>query len=159
MTRIYADFNAQLDPGGPGRPGLVCLERLGTLRDLCDARIRLREGLPLLLYTDSTEDEDIEIEAIARWIADPAAANGGIWAGEFAPAAFRDVPKYRDRDVLEWFPCGACGFNLADDIRRSGLNSSTTCPQCGVRVHSPIAPPAVGETDSILRSERPRRTK
>jgi hypothetical protein len=33
--RLYADFNAQVDLGGPDRPALVHLNRMGTLRDLC----------------------------------------------------------------------------------------------------------------------------
>lgn len=70
MTRIYADFNALIDTGGVGQPGLVRLDRLGTLRDLCTARVRLRQGLRLSLYTDSSEDEDLEIEATVRWMPD-----------------------------------------------------------------------------------------
>jgi hypothetical protein len=37
--RIYADFNACIDPGAEGRPGFVRLDRLGTLRDLCALRL------------------------------------------------------------------------------------------------------------------------
>jgi hypothetical protein len=139
--RIYADFNAQIDPGGAGRLGLVHLDRLGTLRDLCAARLLLQDGLHLTLYTDSDENEDLEIEAIARWISNPNAINGGYWAGEFDPKKFRDVPIQRTQSSSTWFPCSACGTNLAEEITRFGLNSSTRCTKCGVNVHRPIAPP------------------
>jgi hypothetical protein len=142
--RIYADFNAQIDPGGPERPGLVHLDRFGSLRDLCASRIRLRDGLRLTLYTDSDVDEDLEIEAVARWIPDPAARDGGYWAGEFDPSTFRDVPVSREQSVSDWFPCSGCGVNLAAEIAQSGLSGSTRCSSCGVLVHAPIAPPEDG---------------
>jgi hypothetical protein len=85
VTRIYADFNATLDPGGPGRLGLVRLDKMGTLRDLGAARLRLREGLAVLLYTDSSESEDLEVEATVRWISHATAIDGGYWVGEFDP--------------------------------------------------------------------------
>lgn len=144
VTRIYADFNAQLDVGGPSGPGLVLLDRLGTLRDLCSARLRLRDGLALQLYSDSSDEEDLESDAIARWIEDPAMVGGGCWVGEFDPKAFRDVPTRATRSISEWFPCGACGANLAADIDAAGLNSASQCRACGVRIHSLIDPPERG---------------
>jgi hypothetical protein len=136
--RIYADFNAQIGPG------LVHLDRLGTLRDLCEARVRLQEGLPLTLYMDSDVNEDIEVDASSRWIADSAATHGGYWAGEFDPHGFRDVPVTEKESVSDWFPCSGCGANLAAEISQHGLSSSTCCGACGVRVHSPIAAPDDG---------------
>jgi hypothetical protein len=144
VTRIYADFNAQLDFGGPGRPGLVHLDRLGTLRDLCAARLRLRDGLALLLYSDSSENEDLEIGATARWSSNPTMVGGGCWVGEFDPEAFRDVPKQATQSVSEWFPCGACGTNLAVELQRVGLSGASRCHVRGVRVHSSIDPPEDG---------------
>jgi hypothetical protein len=142
--RLYADFNAQLDLGGSGRPGLVHLSRMGTLRDLCAARVRLRDGLALTLHMDSDVDEYIEVDAVARWIPHPTASEGGYWVGEFDPAGFRDVPSIPTPSVSRWFPCGACGTNLAEQFERTGLSSSTRCSHCDTRVHAPIAPPAVG---------------
>lgn len=141
VPRLYADFNAQLDCGGPDRPGLVHLERLGTLRDLGEARLRLHDGLALVLYTDSSENEDLEIEVTARWFTDPKMVRGGCWVGEFNPKEFRDVPTSAIRSVREWFPCGACGTNLATDIQSTGLNSKSQCRVCGFRIHSLIDPP------------------
>lgn len=142
--RIYADFNAQIDPGGPDRPGLVHLDRMGTLRDLCAGGVRLREGLQLTLYTDSDVNEDPEIEATARWIRDAESRDGGYWAGEFDPKNFREVPTTRAESVSSWFPCLACRRNLAAEIARTGLSSRTQCPDCSTRVHEPIAPPREG---------------
>jgi hypothetical protein len=144
VTRIYADFNAQLDLGGPGRPGLVHLDRFGTLRDLCAAQLRLRNGLALLLYSDSSEDEDLEIEATARWFSNSKMVGGGCWVGEFDPKGFRDVPTRAARPFSEWFPCGACGTNVAADIQSAGLSGASKCRVCGVRIHSLIDPPEAG---------------
>ena len=60
--RVYADFNAAVDTGGSDRPMLLDLAKLGALRDLCAARVRLTDGLRLTLYTDSSETEDLEAD-------------------------------------------------------------------------------------------------
>jgi hypothetical protein len=142
MTTIYADFNALLDVGGTERPGLVRLDRMGTLRDLSAARLKLTEGLGLRLRSDSTEDEDLEVDAIVRWIANPHALDGGYWVAEFEQHSIRDVPIVRTRSVTEWFPCASCGTNLAAEFAQFGLDSSTRCSVCGARVHELIAPPS-----------------
>lgn len=142
--RLYADFNAQLDLGGAGRPGRVHLNRMGTVRDLCAAGVKLREGLPLTLHMDSDVNEDIEVDAVARWIPDPASTEGGYWVGEFDPNGFRDVPSVPIESVLTWFPCGSCRANLAEQIQRTGLSLSTRCSRCQERVHAVIAAPEVG---------------
>jgi hypothetical protein len=139
--RIYADFNAQIDPGGDDRLGQVLLECMGTLRDLCAARVRLRTGLTLTLYSDSDADSDLEIEAVARWIAVPNAPSGGYWVGEFDPRRFRDVPVTSERSVSEWFPCCECGDDLTKQMSRDGLSAESRCGRCGTRVHFPIAAP------------------
>jgi hypothetical protein len=143
-VRIYADFNAVLDSGGPGRPGLVRLDRLGTVRDLCAAGITLRAGLALTLYTDSDERTDLQVEAVVRWHPDAKAEAGGYWVGVFDPASFRDVPVAPSLGVFSWFPCSGCGVNLAPQIARSGISASSTCEECGTRTHSPVRPPEAG---------------
>lgn len=142
MTTIYADFNALLDIGGAERPGLVHLDRMGTLRDLSAACLKLTEGLKLRLRSDSTEEEDLEVDAIVRWIANPNALDGGYWVGEFEQDSIRDVPATRTRSVKEWFPCASCGRNLAGEFAQFGLDSSTRCSACGTRVHELIAAPS-----------------
>lgn len=88
--RVYADFNAQIDPGAPDRNGLVSLNRLGTLRDLCALRIRLREGLRITLYMDSDEASDIEVDAEVRWLsASQVGANGLASLPTLGSAMFR----------------------------------------------------------------------
>ena len=135
--RIYADFNAFTSQG------MVDLHKMGTLRDLCAAQIRLRDGLSLTLYADSTEQEDLEIEATVQWV--PASSSrGGYWGGAFDPEGFRDVPTIRNADVRTWFPCSVCRRNLAEEIVRAGLTADSTCPGCGTHVHAPIAPPVQG---------------
>ncbi len=135
--RIYADFNALISQG------MVNLNKMGTLRDLCAAQIRLRDGLTLTLYTDSSEEADLEIEATVQWVPASSARNG-YWGGAFDPESFRDVPTIRDADVRTWFPCSVCRMNLAAEILQSGLTAESTCPSCGTQVHAPIAPPEQG---------------
>jgi DNA-directed RNA polymerase subunit RPC12/RpoP len=133
--RVYADFMDWLDSTylADDSLALVNLEKFGTLRDLCAAGVRLREGLPLVLWSDSDETTDIEIDALATW-------TGKRWAG-CVRDDFRDVPITRGPSVDEWFPCVDCGTNLAQFLRTNGLKARTRCPQCGTRVHAPIAPP------------------
>jgi hypothetical protein len=141
VLRIYADFNACLDFGDAEAPGFVHLNRMGTLRDLCAAQLRLCEGMRLLLFSDSSMDEDIEVDAIVRWHSNPEAPSGGYWVGEFKPQAFRDVPLQRHPSLATWFPCGSCGENLAAEIQQKGLNAESRCANCDHRVHTPIEPP------------------
>ncbi len=140
--RIYADFNALVDLGDAERPGAVHLDRLGSLRDLCALKLRLEPGLLLTLYSDSDETTDLEVDAVARWISDPMGADGGFWVGEFDPARFRDVPIVATPAPLDFFPCSACGKNLAPTIRERGLSMEDTCEACGTAIHAPLAAPA-----------------
>lgn len=133
--RIYVDFNAQL------APGMVNLMRMGTLRDLNAARIRLQEGMRLTLRSDSDIETDLEVEAIVRWLAEFGVVGGGTWVAEFDSRQLREVPAVQDEPVTSSFPCSGCGQNLASLICRGGLSERTTCPTCGTKVHAPIAPP------------------
>jgi hypothetical protein len=109
--RLYADFNACIDPGGDGRPGLVNLEKMGTLQGLCRARASLSPGMRLCLFTDSDAVSDIEVDATARWLSGNQARSprGGTWVGEFDPQAFRDVPRTQLSGNL---PCSRCSADL-----------------------------------------------
>ena len=51
MQKVYADFH-NADP--QGRLRLNCV---GTLEDLAQQHIELREGLPLTLYSDDLDDK------------------------------------------------------------------------------------------------------
>jgi hypothetical protein len=139
--RVYADFNAAVDGGGPDRPMLVDLAKLGTLRDLCAARLRLTDGLQLTVYTDSSEEEDLEADAVVRWLPTSGHTGGGRWVAEFDPGRIRDVPATSSPSVTAWFPCSACGTNLAADIQQARLSAGSQCGMCGTRVWAPILPP------------------
>ena len=90
---------------------------------------------------DSDVNEDIEVDAVARWNCRPSCHRGWLLGREFDPKAFRDVPATPSESVSSWFPCGTCGTNLAEQIEQTGSSSATLCAQCGARVHGPIAPP------------------
>lgn len=59
-VRIYADFNGLVP--GPKRPDrtAVVLDTFGSLRDLSNASVRLRDGLALIGVDGSDDDEDLE---------------------------------------------------------------------------------------------------
>lgn len=139
MMRLYADFNSFIDhESGPGQLRMVYLNRIGTLRDLCAARGRLKEGLMVVLYMDSGEKEEIEVDATTHWIS---TETGNHWVGEFDPKAFRYVPLVKRDSLLAWFPCSNCGTNIGEIISRSGLTGESRCPHCNTQVYRPMAEP------------------
>ena len=133
--RVYVDLNAGV---GVGQVRLSCL---GTLRDLCAMRVRLHDGLPLRLYTDSDFTSDLEMDAVARWIPDENSLDGGSWVAEIDSSKLWEVPVTEPPSVGSWFPCSACGRNLAEQIARLGLPVDARCAGCGVRIRAPIDPP------------------
>ena len=91
--RVYADFQNLDDENR------VRLDRVGTLQDLRDQGIELREGLVLLLYTDDGDDEgnpdELRVDGVVRfdaktqtwvaevdWIATRHASDDARGAGE-----------------------------------------------------------------------------
>lgn len=142
--RINADFNG-LDQwtDDASRVG-VPLDTLGSLRDLSNAGIRLTVGLPLCIWDQSDEDEDLEADAIA----------------EFVPSL------YRDREVPAWvatYPRGALRYvatrHTPDDPRflclgcrrdlaalklpiAAQVDSTINCPYCRTHCAAAIARPA-----------------
>ncbi len=60
--RIYADFcKCTQSSRNPHHTSLI-LTTYGTLADLTRQKVRLQEGATLTFYSDSSEDEDVEIE-------------------------------------------------------------------------------------------------
>jgi hypothetical protein len=82
--RIRADFNASIGSSDENST-LVNLEKMGALRDLSAAGIHLSVGLELILYTDSDEDSDLEVEAIVRWVPHHRGRFGRIALGRAVP--------------------------------------------------------------------------
>lgn len=138
--RIYADFH-RLDPS-PRDPTKVVLslDRMGTLRDLCLLGVRLVEDLELTVYSDSSEDEDLEADAIAFFD-----QGRRVWFAELEESSIRDVPippAPTDAASACELVCFRCRMDLSPQIKRQGLDLGDVCSSCGSAVHEPIHPPS-----------------
>jgi hypothetical protein len=140
--RIYADYNGiRRRERGSGRY-VIPLDTLGSLRDLTNAGVRLREGLPLTVCDASDEEEDLVAEATARW--DAAA---GVWLAELSEAGYAYVPR-GDRTPDHRFLCLGCRRDLGPlpPGSQGGAPPVAACPACGTPITAATAPPeAAGE--------------
>jgi len=133
--RIYADFNGFVrGPKNPERTAVV-LDTFGSLRDLANAGIVLREGLPLVAVDASDEAEDLEGHGTAEYD-----RQNDWWVVEFDEKGVRYVPAGERTPVRE-FKCVSCKAPLHDLINAKGLKLGDTCPSCGISIHAPIASP------------------
>jgi len=129
--RIYADFNGLDSPAVAEGRLAVALDTLGTVHDLSNAQVRLRDGLRLTVWDESDESEDLEADGIARYDA----ASGKWWADlgaegyRYIPAGIREPPTP--------FLCIECR-TVVEPFGRPGQ----VCPECGTSVRAVIAPPS-----------------
>jgi hypothetical protein len=135
LPRVYADFNAIEYP--PGKPlAEMPLTGFGTLASLAMQRIRLAEGMAVVLF----EPNDIECEATVHFDAsrvDPAGRQGE-WVARFDHRLVRDTPQTSEA-LPEEHPCIVCskpffGQELARDY-------TAVCGNCGASVMEPMLPP------------------
>lgn len=145
-ARIYADFNGYGYYGPLDRRG-VPLDTYGSLSDLASAGVILREGLRLTLYSDSSETEDLEADAVVFWDAERE-----FWVAECAYDEIRDVPT-RNHSLTS-LVCVRCrtpwNGALAPAAATGGLafrpvHRGDVCATCGERMHRPIDPPSPSE--------------
>ena len=133
--RIYADFNGLVNgPKNPERTAVV-LDTFGSLRDLANAGVILREGLELIAVDESDESEDLEGHGTAEFDRE-----NGWWVVEFDEHGVRYVPA-GDRTPVRGFRCVSCQAVIDDFIESNGLNLGDRCPNCRTAIHAPIAPP------------------
>ncbi len=147
--RIYADFNGlQASPRNPTRLA-VPLDTFGTLRDLANAKIRLRDNLALTIYSDSDETDDLEGQATVYW----SQANT-VWIAELDEDGVLSVPKcgWPSTDV---FLCLTCRTPLQKFLHQHGRRKDTRCPACGESIIAPIAPPqeVMGRSPALKSSD------
>ena len=115
----------------------MALDTYGTLRDLSAAGIRLTDGLELLVWDESDENEDLEGEAIARFD-----TVSNVWWADFGPEGYRYVPKC-ERPQAQQFLCLACRRELIVGTGAGGwIPRAQRCPHCGTDIRAAIAPPA-----------------
>ena len=133
--RIYADFNGLVAGArNPNRTAVV-LDTFGSLRDLSNAGIILREGLPLIAVDASDDEEDLEGHGTAeydhkrRW-----------WVVEFDEQGVRYVPA-GDRTPVKEFLCVSCRSPIAGATYATVWQPGFVCTSCGTNVLAPYAPP------------------
>ena len=132
-TRIYADFNGLVHgPRNPQRIAVV-LDTFGSLRDLSNAGVILREGLPLIAVDWSDDAEDLEGHGTAQY--DRA---NKWWVVEFDEVGVRYVPA-ADRSPANVFLCVKCKHPLSVDA--ATFDPGASCPVCGTSVRAAYAPP------------------
>lgn len=90
--KVYVDFN-NADP--QGRLRLNCH---GTDQDLARQRVKLREGLPLMLYSDDVDDQgqsdELLVEGIVTYSADE-----GCWVAIIDYEAIRHASEERKQKL------------------------------------------------------------
>jgi len=135
--RIYADFNG-LEPSSEYEGRLaVPLDTVGSLQDLSNAGVRLREGDVLTIYDASDENEDLEASAIARYD-----RPRRIWIAELGPAGYSYVSRTVQK--ASTFLCVGCRYDLGAAPSQGGALPwpPRVCPSCGLETNAALAPPA-----------------
>lgn len=132
---IYADFHDLCRSKRTAGLSAVPLDAYGSLRDLSNKHMRLRENMPLVIYMDSDAQEDLQAEAIAYY--DPVRAQ---WMAEID----YDKIGYAARHA-EWidksFLCFGCRRDLAPYFEAHGRDPEMHCPDCGTSILAVVAAP------------------
>ena len=130
MHWVYADFHKALvspfDAGLEAVP-LVCW---GTLKDLSRHGILLKPGMPLMVYMDSCELEDMAYPGVARFDSD-----SGTWWVEYDPETLHYPPRQHD------YGGGLVCWSCKTFVRDLGVHPGERCASCGVPLEAPWAPP------------------
>jgi DNA-directed RNA polymerase subunit RPC12/RpoP len=113
----------------------VVLDTYGSVRDLSNAGIVLREGLELIAYDGSDDEEDLEIHGTARYD-----RKRQWWVVESDERGVVYVPAAHRKPADSEFHCVACR-QIVPDMNYDRLYSA--CPGCGVSLLTPIAPPTL----------------
>jgi len=135
QKRIYADYNGiQISPRNASRRA-VPLDTFGSLKELSNAGIRLKNQMILIIYDYSDESEDLESNTIVYWD-----ERRKIWFAEIVDEEIVYIPKRERLDVTE-FLCLKCRAPIQDFIAAHGMNKNTACPYCGEKIVAAIEPP------------------
>jgi hypothetical protein len=134
FPRIYADFNG-LDRSPADRDRVaIHLHYFGTLVDLCRQRVRLTEGLVVVVYSDSDESEDLEATGVVHFD-----INTKQWFAEFDESQIRYV-NTKPNEALRLL-CWSCGAELWVSGDRRSIQIGDVCASCRASIHEPLAPP------------------
>jgi hypothetical protein len=136
-TRIYADFNGLVKSPRNCERTAVVLDTFGSLRDLSNAGLVLKEGLPLIAVDESDDNEDLEGHGTAQYDRDRK-----WWVVEFDDIGVRYVPA-GDRTPVKTFNCVNCRESLPGELLHEKLDPRASCPSCGTSVLAAYAPPSL----------------
>ena len=160
QLRIYADFNGlRISPRNHERSA-VALDTFGSLRDLSNAGIKLKEEMPLAIFDWSDENEDLEghCKVYYDW-------QRKFWWAELDEQGVLDVPRDERKPITE-FLCLGCRSDLTStdcfppDFSMQGMSPAVIagedssehiygkrtlpekrCPFCEMLIVAAIAPP------------------
>jgi hypothetical protein len=133
--RIYADFNGLIGSFKTADRSAVVLDAFGTLRELANAGIVLSNGMRLVVYDWSDDEEDLEADAAAFFD-----FRRNWWVAEFDDPGLRYIPK-KYRDHSNELHCWSCRKLLPDSIRTKHLWVHARCPHCDSEICKPIMRP------------------
>lgn len=136
--RIYADFNAIAYRQDGSSLADIPITGYGTLASLSNQRLRLAEGLEVVIF----EPRDIECDGAAHFDlarTDPAGRQGE-WVVVIDHSQTRDCAP--DQPELSEHLCFGCRLNLKSHFKDIGRSYTEICPACGTSVMAPLAPPA-----------------
>ena len=134
--KIYADFNGLVFNPKTRKAEGVVLDTFGSLRDLSNAGVVLREGLSLICIDASDEKEDLEAEGVVEFDRE-----NGWWILKFNEDWIKDVPA-GDRLPIDEFLCVSCRNDLSPEIKSRKLSTSGMCPYCNTPIMAAVAEPS-----------------
>ena len=133
---IYADFNGTVPSSRNKDLSAVPLDTYGSLKDLTNQQVRLKEGMALVIYMDSAEGEDLEADGVVYYD-----SKFYLWLAEIDQDKIRYVPSH---DLL-WnrneFLCLQCRQDLEPYFLAHGRNFNICCPGCGLSIASATLAP------------------
>jgi ribosomal protein L37AE/L43A len=135
LPRVYADFNAIEYLPNSGRAEMR-LTGYGTLASLARQRLRLSEGMPLVLF----EPDDIECEVTVHFDSertDPAGRKGE-WVARFNHHSVLNCTQ-KEEASAQPHPCIVCGAQSFGQER--SRTYTEVCSVCGASVMEPMLPP------------------
>ena len=124
--RIYADFHGIICSHRNEGLDAIVLDGTGTLRELSNAGIVLKEGMKLIVYTESDDTEDLEHDVELYFCTEDK-----NWHGEVI-GELRNVPIQNPQSPSPEFNCVSCQHKLVAHIKNNGLQRGDTCPNCGI---------------------------
>lgn len=126
---IYADFNGIMASSRNENLSAIPLDSYGSLKDLTDQQIRLKEGMSLVIYADSGEGEDLEADSTVYYD-----SKHKWWMVEIDNEKIRYVPSHDNLWNQKEFLCLQCRQDLEPYFSEHGRNPETHCPNCGLSI-------------------------